>query len=124
VAAELLVPAQVLKERWGTLNYLDLARDFCVSGLVILVRAYEMGLLERQEFQKLYAESKQKIKINSEYEKSSTGGDFYRTFQVRNGRLLVSEAAQALREGSLLYREAAILLNASPETLEKALESL
>ncbi len=124
VAAELLVPAQVLKERWGTLNYLDLARDFCVSGLVILVRAYEMGLLERQEFQKLYAESKQKIKINSEYEKSSTGGYFYRTFQVRNGRLLVSEAAQALREGSLLYREAAILLNASPETLEKALESL
>lgn len=124
VAAELLVPAQAFRERWQTYTYQELAREFRVSMLVVLIRAFELGLLSAQEFQMLYAEAKREIKAAGEHEKPSTGGDFYRNFQIRNGRLLVNEAVQALREGTLLYKEASILLNASPSTLEKALSNL
>jgi len=122
VAAELLVPAQIFKERWQIRNYQELAKEFRVSTLVILIRGYEMGLLPTQEFQTLYAEAVQEIVIR-ENKTRSPGGDFYRTFQTRNGRLLLNEVAQALREGTLLYTEASWLLNTRPKTLENALQA-
>ncbi len=123
VAAELLAPAQVFQERWQTQDYRELAKEFRVSTLVVLIRGYELGLLPFQEFQTLYVEAEQEIQAASEQEARSSGGDFYRTFQSRNGRLFLNEAAQALREGTLLYKDAARLLNASPKTLENALQT-
>lgn len=122
VAAELLVPAQIFEERWQVRDYQELAKEFRVSTLVILIRGYEMGLLPAQEFQTLYAETVQKNAARENKTRSS-GGDYYRTFQTRNGHLLLNEVAQALREGTLLYTEASWLLNAGPKTLEKALQT-
>jgi len=127
VAAELLVPAQVFIERWSNRPLTEetvqgLAKEFRVSALVILIRAYETGLLPAQEFRAAYAEALQNIqeRVNDESSESS-GGDFYRTFYTRNSRLLVGEIAQAVREGAVLYKEAADLLGVSPKTLENAM---
>ncbi|GAB4398094.1 MAG: XRE family transcriptional regulator [Anaerolineales bacterium] len=123
VAAELLVPAQIIESLWKNHNYHELAKKFCVSTLVILIRGYKLGLLPKQQFQTLYAEATKEIYLANEQDTRAPGGDFYRTFQNRNGRLLLNETAQALREGKLLYTEAAHLLNTSINTLDNALQT-
>ncbi len=125
-AAELLVPAQALTERWRSHRITeetaqDLAKEFRVSALVILIRAHEAGLLPRSDFQKAYAQTLQDIQEIAEETRTSGGGDFYRTLQTRNGRLLLGEIAQAVREGTLLYNDASWLLNIKPKTLEHAI---
>ncbi|HOJ34443.1 MAG TPA: XRE family transcriptional regulator [Candidatus Hydrogenedentes bacterium] len=130
VAAELLVPTRVFRERWKDCplteeTVQELANEFRVSVLVILIRGYETGSLSAKEFHSAYAEAMGKVRkrVNDEsYEPG--GGDFYRTFYTHNGRLLVSEIVQAVGEGAVLYKEAADLLNVSPKTLEKALSGL
>lgn len=127
VAAELLVPAKILAERWQNRpiteeTFQEFAKEFRVSVLVILIRGYETGLLPAHDFQTAYSQALQVIQ-EAVIEKSPTsgGGDFYRTLQTRNGRLLLSEIAQALREGTLLHKEASWLLNIKPKTVETAL---
>ncbi len=127
-AAELLVPAKLLAERWRNRpatdeTFQDLAKEFRVSTLVILIRGYETGLLPARDFQNAYAQALQNIQEAAiEEPHVSGGGDFYRTLQTRNGRLLLGEIAQALREGSLLHKDASWLLNVKPKTLENALQ--
>ncbi|MDI6696362.1 MAG: XRE family transcriptional regulator [Anaerolineales bacterium] len=127
VAAELLVPEKILRERWQNRSiteetFQELAREFRVSTLVVLIRAYETGLLPVRNFQSAYADALQGIQDAATNETTTSGGgDFYRTFKSRNGRLLLGEIAQALREGSILYKDAAELLGVKSKTLENAL---
>jgi Zn-dependent peptidase ImmA (M78 family) len=102
--------------------FYSLARQFRVSVFVILMRAYELDLLPRQDFLDAYARVEIEMKnARAEQKKTSSGGDFYRGFQTRNGRLLLREVAAAMREGTLLHKEASWLLNTKPGTLENAL---
>jgi Zn-dependent peptidase ImmA (M78 family) len=122
VAAELLVPAKILAEHWQARPaFEDLAREFRVSVFVILIRGYETGLLPVQDFHSAYAQARQNVQDALEEPRASGGGDFYRNFQTRNGRLLLNEVAQALREGSLLHKDASWLLNVKPKTLDNAI---
>ncbi len=127
IAAELLVPAKLLKERWsdGLLTeekIEELAREFRVSSLVILTRGYETGLLGKQEFQSAYTQAVQTIQeMRADEFQPPSGGDFYRTFQTRHGRVFLREIAQAVREGVVLYKDAASLLSVKPKTLENVL---
>ena len=125
-AAELLVPGEILKRRWERqTNPLEmaqeLAKQFRVSVFVILIRAYETNLLPWESLQSVYAQAQQEIR---EFAPKSErgGGDFYRTLHNRNGRILMQEITTAVRQGSLLYREAAHLLNIRPQTLETVLQ--
>lgn len=126
VAAELLVPAELLVESWRARPFTEetiqeLARKFRVSTIVILIRVYETGLWSFQEFRNAYAQALQEIQAYQEESYPTGGGDFYRTFVSRNGRLLLNEIAQALRDGTVLYKNAAWLLNVKPKTLANAL---
>lgn len=127
VAAELLVPAKLLTGRWQNLPFTEetiqeLTKEFRVSALVILIRGYETGMIPEQEFQSAYAGALRNIQDLAENASSASGGgDFYRTFQTRNGRLLLGEIAQTVREGKVLYKDAAGLLSVKPQTLENAL---
>lgn len=127
-AAELLVPAQYLNERWRD-QVIDwefiqeLAKECRVSALVILIRAYETGLLPKADFQAAYSHARLEIQkaLDEESPADRQGGNFYLTLQKQNGQILIGEIAQALREGSILHKEASILLNVSLRTLENAI---
>jgi len=126
VAAELLVPGELLTQRWGrqpnTLEIAqELAKQFRVSVFVILIRAYEVNLLPWESVQSAYAQAQQEAREFAP-ESERGGGDFYRTLRNRNGRLLMQEIITALRQGSLLYQGAARLLNIHPQTLETVLQ--
>jgi len=126
VAAELLVPEQLLVSRWRNPwteeSVQELAKEFRVSTLVILIRVYETGLIPAREFRAAYEEAVRHMQERIREESSNAGGgDFYRTFYTRNGRILLDEVTQAIREGSLLYREAASLLNINLKTLANVL---
>ncbi len=127
VAAELLVPANLLAEHWQNRpmteeTIQELAKEFRVSVLAVLIRSYETGVLPAQDFHSAYAEALRNIQdIATDESQASGGGDFYRTFRTRNGRLLLGEIAQAVREGTVLYKEAAELLSVKPSTLENVL---
>jgi Zn-dependent peptidase ImmA (M78 family)/DNA-binding XRE family transcriptional regulator len=127
VAAELLVPAPLLREHWRD-DQIDLemiqglTRTFRVSTFVVLIRGYELGLITRDTFQHLYNQALREIEVAQETREEPSGGDFRYTFPARNGRLLLREVAEALREGSLLYQDASQLLNIKTKTVEKALQ--
>ncbi|HQE93361.1 MAG TPA: XRE family transcriptional regulator [Anaerolineae bacterium] len=128
VAAELLVPASLLIERLQSRvldleTFQDLAQEFRVSVFVVLIRGYETGQIEEPIFRQIYHQAQQEIReFLSNQTRETAGGDFYRNFRTRNGRLLVGEVAQAVREGTVLYKEASELLNTKPQTLINALQ--
>lgn len=128
-ASELLVPKDVFLPAWQRNEgvALDeraqaLAQEFRVSAFVVLIRAYELDLINRSDLRVAYQQAEQTAAAVET--KTSAGGDFYRTLRSRNGRVLVDEVLLALRQGEALYREAATLLNLHVSTLEKTLERL
>jgi Zn-dependent peptidase ImmA (M78 family)/DNA-binding XRE family transcriptional regulator len=128
IAAELLVPGTLLIARLQNRvldleTFQDLAQEFRVSVFVVLIRGYEIGRLQEQDFRHIYGQARQEMRefLDSQT-RETTGGDFYRNFRIRNGRLLVGEVAQAVREGKILYKEASGLLNTKPKTLINALQ--
>lgn len=109
VAAEFLVPASELHEKWASIRHEDnpyqqAARQFKVSELVIARRALDLSLITRDEFLEFYQTYR-----DSEYRtaaQSYGGGDFYATQNVRIGLRFARAVVRATREGRLLYREA------------------
>lgn len=92
-----------------------------MSVFVVLIRAYELGLISRSALDEAYEQARQAATALEA--KGGGGGDFYRTLRSRNSRVLVDEVLLALRQGEALYREAAALLNVRVGTLEKALKN-
>lgn len=129
VAGELLVPKDAFLPAWRQyagpaldVRAQALAQEFRVSVFVVLIRAYELGLISRSALDEAYEQARQAATALEA--KGGGGGDFYRTLRSRNSRVLVDEVLLALRQGEALYREAAALLNVRVGTLEKALERL
>lgn len=127
VAAELLVSREEFLRKWqvdGENDPLEKAQNmavaFRVSVFVILIRAREQGLIASEVFQRAYAQAAQQVTPPQKDHESHA--DFYMVWRTRNGRVLVNEMLQALRQGNVLYREAAQLLNVRPQTLEGAME--
>jgi Zn-dependent peptidase ImmA (M78 family)/DNA-binding XRE family transcriptional regulator len=134
VAGELLVPRESLLIAWqqhertnGRPSQLEeriqaLAQTFRVSVFVVLIRAYESDLISRSALDTAYQRAQQEM--SPPESQGDGGGDFYRTLRSRNGRVFVDEVLLALRQGEMLYREAATLLNVRVSTLERALERI
>jgi len=123
VAAEILVPRELFIRKFQEQIENDLleksqnlAHFFLVSVFVILIREVELGIINREEFRASYDEALDQIE--APVENLSEGANFYNTWRVRNGRVLIRELLIALRQGNVLYREAAQLLNVRPRTLE------
>ena len=120
VAAEVLVPSSAFVELWNEdanrfLNdKLDaVRRKFKVSGLVVARRALELKLIERQDYQRVYDEARQKKKSGS------GGGDFYRTLAARNSKRFSHEVANLAISGSITLGQAGRLLNTNPNNVVK-----
>lgn len=116
VAAEFLVPEKSLNEKWITFKktknpYFEIASFFKVSEIVAARRVLDLNLISKKEFLDFYNKY-----ISKEYKvKKKEGGDFYNTQPFRIGKRFANAVFTAVKEGSLLYREAYRLtdLNAS-----------
>ena len=121
VAAETLVPAQDFQHRWdqagdtAEVSLRFLARHYRVSSMVVLRQAYELDLISAEVYWEGYRQSV--AWAVSADTAAASGGNFYYTLTARNGTWFTSAVISSVADGSLLYREAADLLNVHPKTL-------
>ena len=128
VAAETLVPAQDFQHRWdqggdtseASLRFL--ARHYRVSSMVVLRQAYDLDLIPAEMYWKGYRQSV--AQATNADTVAAPGGNFYYTLTARNGTWFTSAVISSVADGSLLYREAADLLNVHPKTLPGIAEHL
>ena len=113
VAAEFLVPADNLRERWPKAKKLAepfsyLASKFKVSPLVAARRTLDLGLINQVEFFTFYRENQAAwaARKRKKKEEKKSGGQFYLNQDVRLGKRFAYAVVRAAREGTILYRDA------------------
>lgn len=125
VAAEFLVPAYKLTERWDDANvtsrpFHTIARWFKVSPVVAARRALDLRLITKPQFFRFYEEDKEEWhRRKAEQKKKGGGGDFYRNQDARLGRRFANAVVLAAREGRLLYRDAYRLTDLKGDTFNR-----
>ena len=120
-AAELLVPAELLRSVWPQAQgsaepYQFLARHFKVSPIVAARRAQDLSLISRPELLQFYQAYEADERRNKARE--AGGGDFWNTQNVRLGGRFGAAVARATKEGRLLYRDAYRLTGLRGATFE------
>jgi len=114
VAAELLVPLALFRKSFQSgVDLFEemnrLAHIFKVSTLVILRRIYEIGAINREEFQQAY--QKQLVYLRKLERRSEGGGNFYHTLNSRVSKTFAQSVVISALEGQTLFRDAFQLLN-------------
>jgi len=112
IAAELLKPEAQFMEAWekaATLKFDTLSKAFKVSQLVIARRAFDLGKIDWVTYQT--------ISDASNKQKTSNGGDPYRSYPLRNSKRLTRAIVSKAMNGSIMLREAANLLNVNTDTV-------
>ena len=120
VAAELLVPEAEIRPQWRHDASLEdskrVATHFRVSTLVVLRRAKDLGLLSFDKFmaqvESEYARFKEidRKKRELQKKKEKQGGNFWASFELRNGRTFNAAVATALQHQRVTFTEAASLM--------------
>jgi Zn-dependent peptidase ImmA (M78 family) len=109
VAAELLMP---LDDLWAAHQsnapvpdeIQRLAREFKVSTLVALRRLFDAGYLTRSDLWQRYREEQERLRTLKE--RSSPGGDFYRSLGVRTSRRFARAIVSSTLEGLTSFPDA------------------
>lgn len=114
LAAEFLVPADVLREMWND-NIKRLSRQFKVSEIVIARRAHDLELLSDTGYRKFWMEYSHRPIAEK---KKSGGGDFYLTSVKRVGKLFAIHIRNAVNSRQLEYTEAYRLTGLSGKTYQ------
>jgi Zn-dependent peptidase ImmA (M78 family) len=107
-AAELLVPARELRERWRDVrdapdSFERVARHFKVSPIVAGRRAMDLRLVSRDTFFAFYAAY---TKRERQQAQSTRGGDFYNNQNTRVGAVFATSVIRAAKGGRLTFKEA------------------
>lgn len=120
VAAELLVPEAEFAKVWREGPLMASARataqHFRVSTLVALRRARDLNRISIDRFIEAvnaeYARFREidKKKREKQKEKETSGGNFWASFEIRNGKALNSAVVKALSSSRATYTEASTLL--------------
>jgi Zn-dependent peptidase ImmA (M78 family) len=107
-AAEFLVPARELKELWRGVKdasepFVQMARRFKVSPIVIGRRAMDLRLVDRKTFFEFYESYTTRERRRA---KRDGGGDFYNNQNTRVGARFATTVIHAAMEGRLSFKEA------------------
>lgn len=119
--AEFLVPANEIKNIYEKETDLEkLARHFKVSQIVILRRLLDTSMIKQREFY---------IQLDDLYKKEirtlqSSGGDFYHTIPNRLSKRFLSILNSAVKNNTILFRDALKITNLSPKTYDNLLKSV
>ena len=110
VAAELLMPMQATRAAYQpdaplTDEIQRLAKRFKVSTLVVLRRLFDAGFLDEETLGQNYRQESERV-ANLDRGGSSGGGNFYRTFEVRNGKRFARAVIASTLEGQTLFQDA------------------
>ena len=114
VAAELLVPLEVLRAEYQKNEELRvevgrLARRFKVSTLVILRRIHDAGGLTQEQLWQEYEKELDRLRLIGK----GSGGDFYLTQAARASKRFARALVVSTLEGQTLYRDAFRMLGFS-----------
>jgi Zn-dependent peptidase ImmA (M78 family) len=127
VAAEVLIPGRELDACWSEAKtaadpFAVLARRFKVSPIVAARRALDQGLISRARF---FAFLKSyRTREQQQQQRKPSGGDFYRTQEVRVGHRFGGAVIRAARAGRLLYQDAYRLTGLYGRTFDQFAEAL
>lgn len=107
-AAEFLVPANALRERWRAVRnepgaFERVARYFKVSPIVAGRRAMDLRLVNRETFFDFYGAYVQRERRQPE---SAGGGDFYNNQNTRVGAAFATRVIRAAMGGRLSFKQA------------------
>lgn len=117
VAAELLVPDDSFREKWGvTQDYRVLSKIFKVSPIVIARRALDMNFISLNRFFDFYNEYMAGFERTKAKQKQTPGGNFYATTRKRVSVRFATFVNSAVNEKKLLYRDAYKLTNLKGNT--------
>lgn len=113
VAAELLMPLEELRaEHQRNLPIPEeiqrLAREFKVSTLVALRRLFDAGFIDQRALWQHYREEQERLRTLKE--RSSPGGDFYRSLGARTSKRFARAIVSSTLEGFTSFPEAFRLL--------------
>lgn len=101
VAAEFLVPANLLKENWEGIE--ATAKAFNVSRVVVARRAYQLNLISSDEYRQFYLRYQSD---GNKAKKKSSGGSFYLSAAKRVGKLFAIHIFNAVHSNQLSYTDA------------------
>lgn len=127
VAAEILMPLAELqhsieRDESVTQTIQRLAREFKVSTLVALRRLFDAGQMDENTLWRTYRQELDRLK---QYDRSSGGGDFYRTLGARTGKRFARALVASTLEGQTLFQDAFRLLGVrKTETFYRAAREL
>lgn len=129
VAAEFVVPADALRERFTADDALDealvrLARVFKASAPVLLRRLHDTGLLPEADagggYEALYDAALERLVADAEARKGSGGGNFYNTQPVRVSKRFARTLLASTMQGRTSDAVALQMLGVkSPATLKE-----
>jgi Zn-dependent peptidase ImmA (M78 family) len=137
IAAEFLSPEREFRSFWQPSRSLDsnmfaAARHFNVSSLVILRRAKDLNLLDSSVFfakvdeqyegyRRKEREAREKLAKAS---KKKKGGNFWNSFEIRNGHKFNISVADAVKSQRATYAEAGSLFGINPGAAARYLQKL
>ena len=118
VAGEFLAPSQLFAELWAVgpqdLNarVAELAQRFHVSGFVVIRRALDLGLVDREVYAAFY-----RAELDAFLAAGGGGGSFYRNAGAKNSARFARAVIAEAFSGRLLLRDAGRLLGVQPSKI-------
>ena len=127
VAAEILVPDMLFSEEWvkqsgdseNRIN--ELGKRFVCSRFVLLRKALDTGKIDQNEFGRLLNLFQKRFKAaqDQKQDKSSGGGDFYRTLSTKWDRRFIQALYASAQSGRTPYRDVYRMTNTTGKTFHE-----
>lgn len=125
IAGEFLAPADTFLQAWAKaspelpVRLAELARRFHVSQMVVMRRALDLGLMDRETYNNFYLAELERFR-----QVESQGGSYYRNAGSKNSTRFAKAVIAEAFSGRLLLRDAGKLLGVQPANLRAFAEQL
>ena len=129
IAAEILTPRDEFLAEWHDdlsipMNLRHLSKWFRVSTMVVLRDAFDFGKISSGDYSMYFQRELRRVASRETPGDDSRTGNFYSTLWSRNSPSLVSALVSGAFDGTVLFRDAARLLNVRVATLHSIAEKL